>query len=135
MTTKTQTKRGRPATKSAISPVANSEKLIKDMRRATKRIFSSEQKTLIVMEGIRAEVSVAELCRKYGISTQTYYTWNKEFIEAGKRQLAGESLRGATSDEIRELVAENKKLKESLADLVVRYDIVKKSLRLFGEQE
>lgn len=116
-------------------PTAASEKLIKDIRRNTKRIFTSEQKVLIVMEGIRGEVSIAELCRKYGISTQTYYTWNKEFIEAGKRQLSGDTLRGATNSEVKELVAENKKLKESLADLVVRYDIVKKSLKLWGVEE
>src|SRR5574344_281802 len=130
MTTKTNKKLGRPSTKSIDNPTSKSEKFIKEIRRATKRIFTSEQKVLIIMEGIRGEMSIAELCRKYGISTQTYYTWNKEFIEAGKRQLSGDAVRGATSDEVSELRLENKKLKESLADLVVRYDIVKKSLKL-----
>lgn len=130
MTTQNHKRQGRPSTKLAENPTFASEKLIKDIRRNTKRVFSSEQKVLIIMEGIRGEMSIAELCRKYGISTQTYYTWNKEFIEAGKRQLSGDAVRGASSDEVAELRVENKKLKESLADLVVRYDIVKKSLKL-----
>ena len=101
--------------------------LVKGIRRNTKRIFTSEQKVLIVMEGIRGEQSIAELCRKYGISDSTYYKWNKEFIEAGKVRLDGDIVREATSDEVKELRQENIRLKEALADLVVRYDVVKKA--------
>ena len=101
--------------------------LVKGIRRNTKRIFTSEQKVLIVMEGIRGEQSIAELCRKYGISDSTYYKWNKEFIEAGKARLDGDTIREATSDEVKELRQENIRLKEALADLVVRYDVVKKA--------
>ena len=108
----------------------SSESLLKDIRRNTKRIFSSEQKVLIVMEGIRGEQSIAELCRKYSISDSTYYKWNKDFIEAGKARLDGDTVREATSDEVKELRQENIRLKEALADLVVRYDVVKKSLKL-----
>ena len=108
----------------------SSESLLKDIRRNTKRIFSSEQKVLIVMEGIRGEQSIAELCRKYSISDSTYYKWNKEFIEAGKARLDGDTICEATSDEVKELRHENIRLKEALADLVVRYDVVKKSLKL-----
>ncbi|KGO01739.1 transposase [Porphyromonas sp. COT-290 OH3588] len=107
------------------------ESLLKDIRRNTKRIFSSEQKVLIVMEGIRGELSVAELCRKYGISDTTYYKWNKEFIEAGKARLEGDILREATSSEVQELRSQNQDLKMALAELVLRYDIVKKSLKHF----
>lgn len=107
------------------------EALLKDIRRNTKRIFSSEQKVLIVMEGIRGELSVAELCRKYGISDSTYYKWNKEFIEAGKARLEGDILREATSAEVQELRTQNQDLKLALAELVLRYDIVKKSLKHF----
>ena len=82
------------------------------------------------MEGIRGEQSIAEICRKYGISTSTYHTWNKEFVEAGKRQLSGDTLRQATSEEVKALRDENQKLKENLSDLVIRYDIVKKSLKM-----
>ena len=115
---------------SAGSQQRTSESLLKDIRRNTKRIFTSEQKVLIVMEGIRGEQSIAELCRKYGISDSTYYKWNKEFTEAGKARLDGDIVREATSDEVKELRQENIRLKEALADLVVRYDVVKKSLKL-----
>ena len=108
----------------------STEKLIKEIRRSTQKAYTSEQKILIVMEGMRAELSVAELCRKYGISQPTYYKWSKEFIEAGKKRLSGDEQREATSGEVKELRKENSLLKESLADLVIRYDIVKKSLDL-----
>jgi len=109
-----------------------SEKLIRDIRRNTKRIYTSEQKVLIVMEGIRGETSIAELCRKHGIAEPTYYKWNKEFIEAGKKRLSGDITREATSDEVSMLRMENQRLKETVADLVIRYDIVKKSLEYLG---
>jgi len=112
------------------SKLSSSESLLKDIRRNTKRIFTSEQKVLIILEGIRGEQSIAELCRKYGISDSTYYKWNKDFIEAGKARLEGDILREATSDDVKELRNENLRLKEALADLVVRYDVVKKSLKL-----
>jgi len=113
-------------TRPPASSRTKSEQLLKEIRRKTKRIFSAEQKIIIVMEGIRGEVSIAELCRQYGIAETTYYKWNKEFIEAGKKRLAGDELRQATSSEVEELRRENKKLKESLADMMIRYDIQKK---------
>lgn len=120
MTSKTTSKTSKSGT----------EKLIKEIRRQTQKVYSSEQKILIVMEGMRAELSIAELCRKYGISQPTYYKWSKEFVEAGKKRLSGDENREATSDEVNDLRKENTRLKESLADLVIRYDIVKKSLAL-----
>ncbi len=104
--------------------------LIKAIRSNTQKVYSSEQKILIVMEGIRAELSVAELCRKHGISQPTFYKWTKDFVEAGKKRLSGDEIREATSDEVKNLRKENSLLKESLADVVIRYDIVKKSLDL-----
>ena len=77
---------------------------------------------------LRAEMSVAELCRKYSINESQFYKWNKEFLEAGKKRLAGDTTREATSDEVVELKKENQRLKVMIADLVLRYDIVKKSL-------
>ena len=106
------------------------ENFIKEVRRRTRRVFSSEQKITIVMEAMRAEMSVAELCRKYSIQEAQFYKWNKEFLEAGKKRLAGDTTREATSDEVAELRKENQKLKETVADLVIRYDIVKKSLNI-----
>lgn len=104
------------------------ENFIKGIRRKTRRMFTSEQKILIVMEGLRAESSVAELCRKHQINESQFYKWNKEFMEAGKKRLEGDQTREATSDEVAELRKENARLKETVADLVLRYDIVKKSL-------
>ena len=101
---------------------------MKDIRNNTRRIFTAEQKILIVMEALRAEISVAELCRKYSISQSQFYRWNKEFLEAGKKRLSGDVVREATSDEVTDLRKENLRLKEIVADLVVRYDIVKKTL-------
>lgn len=106
----------------------STEKFVKDIRKNTRRVFTAEQKILIVMEGLRAETSVAELCRMHNISQSMFYAWNKEFMEAGKKRLNGDVIREATSDEVAELKKENARLKEIVADLVVRYDIVKKSL-------
>jgi len=79
------------------------ENFIKDIRRNTRRIFSSKQKIQIVMEALRAEMSVAELCRKYLINESQFYKLNKEFLETGKRHLAGDTKREATSDEVTKL--------------------------------
>lgn len=108
----------------------SSENYIKAIRRSTRRLFSSEQKIQIVMEALRAEFPVAELCRKYSINESQFYKWNKEFLEAGKKRLSGYTTREATSDEVLELRKENQRLKEMVADLVLRYDIVKKSLSI-----
>lgn len=108
----------------------STENFIKEIRRKTRRVFTSEQKITIVMEALRAELSVAELCRKYSIKEAQFYRWNKEFMEAGKKRLAGDTTREATSDEVADLRRENQRLKEIVADLVVRYDIVKKSLEI-----
>ena len=108
------------------------EPYLKDIRRKTRRVFTAEQKILVVMEALRAETSIAELCRKYAIQESTFYKWNKEFIEAGKKRLSGDTTREATSDEVALLREENRKLKETVADLVIRYDIIKKSLEILG---
>ena len=104
------------------------KKFIKDILKKKRRIYRYEQKIQIVMEALRAEMSVAELCRKYSINESQFYKWNKEFLEAGKKRLAGDTTREATSDEVAELKKENQRLKVMIADLVLRYDIVKKSL-------
>jgi transposase len=108
----------------------STENFIKDIRRKTRRLFSSEQKIMIVMEALRGEDSTSEICRKYGITQSLFYKWNKEFMEAGKKRLNGDTTRQATSDEVTELRKENQRLKEMVADLMLRYDIVKKSLTI-----
>ena len=79
----------------------SAEKTVRDIRRATRRQYSAEEKIRIVLEGLRGETGVAELCRKEGIAQSMYYGWSKEFLEAGKRRLAGDTARAATSDEVR----------------------------------
>ena len=79
------------------------EAALRDIRRATRRRFSAEEKIRVVLEGLRGEDSVAELCRREGIATSMYYAWSKDFLEAGKRRLAGDAMRAATSDEVRDL--------------------------------
>ncbi len=78
----------------------------------------------MVMEALRGESSVAEICRKHGIAESMFYKWNKEFLEAGKKRLAGDTTREATSEEVTELRKENQRLKEMVADLMLRYDIL-----------
>jgi len=111
------------------------ENFIKEVRRRTRRTFSSEQKITIVMEALRAEISVAELCRKYSIQEAQFYKWNKEFLEAGKKRLSGDTTREATSDEVTDLRKENLRLKEMVADLMLRYDIVKKTAAILDSTE
>src|SRR5580693_6554880 len=85
-------------------PVKESaEKVVKDIRRATRRHFSAEDKIRIVLEGLRGEESIAELCRREGIVQNLYYRWSKDFLEAGKKRLAGDTARAATSDEVKDL--------------------------------
>ena len=112
------------------TPKQTAENFVKDVRRKSRRIFTSEQKILIVMEAMRGELSVSAICRKYGISNALFYKWNKEFLEAGKKRLHGDTERQATGDEVAELRKENQRLKEMVADLMLRYDIVKKSLSM-----
>ena len=92
------------------------EQVVKDIRRATRRHFSAEDKIRIVLDGLRGEDSIAELCRKEGIAQSLYYVWSKEFMEAGKRRLAGDTARAATTDEVRDLRREASALKECVAD-------------------
>jgi transposase len=109
------------------------EKLVRDIRRATRRQYSAEEKIRIVLEGLRGEASIAELCRKEGIAQSMYYGWSKEFLEAGKRRLAGDTAREATSDEVKGLRAEARQLKEALAEVTLENRLLKKSVTADGE--
>ena len=113
--------------KSSI-PKKPPEQVVKDIRRATRRHFSAEDKIRIVLDGLRGEDSIAELCRKEGIAQSLYYTWSKEFMEAGKRRLAGDTARAATTDEVKDLRREASALKECLADLTLENRLLKKSM-------
>ena len=111
----------------------SAEKTVRDIRRATRRSYSTEEKIRIVLEGLRGEDSIAELCRREGINTNIYYRWSKEFLEAGKKRLAGDTAREATSAEVKNLRAESSALKESLAELLMENRLLKKSMIGDGE--
>ena len=107
---------------------APAERVLKDIRRATRRHFSAEDKIRIVLDGLRGEDSIAELCRREGIAQSLYYVWSKEFLEAGKRRLAGDTARAATSDEVKDLRRETTALKEVVAEQALELRILKKSM-------
>ena len=111
------------------------EQVIKDIRRATRRHFSAEDKIRIVLDGLRGDDSIAELCRREGIAQSLYYTWSKEFMEAGKRRLAGDTARAATGDEVNDLRREASALKECVADLTLENRLLKKSMIADGGDE
>jgi len=109
------------------------EQVVKEIRRATRRQFSAEEKIRIVLTGLRGEDSIAELCRREAIVENLYYRWSKEFLEAGKKRLAGDTARAATSDEVRELRREASALKEVVAELTLENRLLKKSAIGAGE--
>ena len=114
---------------------APAEAVVKDIRRATRRHFSAEDKIRIVLDGLRGDDSIAELCRREGIAQSLYYTWSKEFMEAGKRRLAGDTARAATTDEVKGLRREARDLKECVADLTIENRLLKKSMIGDGEDD
>ena len=111
------------------------EKVVKDIRRATRKQYSAEEKIRIVLEGLRGEDSIAELCRREGIAQNLYYRWSKDFLEAGKKRLAGDTARAATSDEVKDLRREATALKKAVADLTLENRLLKKSVTADGEDE
>lgn len=106
----------------------SAEKTIRTIRRRTRRQYSAEEKIRIVLEGLRGEASIAELCRREGIAESLYDKWSKEFLEAGKARLAGDAKRQATSSEVTELRQENDQLKQAVADLLLQNRVLKKSV-------
>jgi transposase len=112
---------------------APAERVLKDVRRATRKHYSAEDKIRIVLEGLRGEDSIAELCRREGIAQSMYYGWSKEFLEAGKRRLAGDTARAATTDEVKDLRQETTALKEVVAEQALEIRLLKKSMIGDGE--
>ena len=104
--------------------------VIKQIRKATKKKFYAEEKIRIVLEGLRGEIPISELCRKEGISAATYYKWSKDFLEAGKNGLTLQTKRNATGDEVKNLKAENEDLKKALAETMLKLMRYKKSFGL-----
>ena len=106
----------------------SSERLVRDIKRNTRRKYSSEEKIRIIIEGMRGEVSIAELCRKEGIAQNLYYRWSKDFMESGKKRLDGDTMREANTSEVQSLKKENAQLKEAVAELLLQNRIFKKSM-------
>ena len=112
----------------------SSEAAVREIRRRARRRFSAEEKIRIVLEGLRGEESIAALCRREEIAANLYYRWSKEFLEAGKKRLAGDTVREATSNEVKVLRSENRELKEVVAEMTLKNRVLKKSLTGLGEE-
>ena len=106
----------------------SSEKVIKDIRRVTRKQYGAEEKIRIVLDGLRGEELIAALCRREGIAESLYYNWSKEFLEAGKKRLAGDTARAATTDEVKVLRRETRDLKEVVAEQALELRLLKKSM-------
>jgi transposase len=119
--------------KKSVGSKDAADKLVKNIRRRTSRKYSAEEKIRIVLAGLRGEESIAALCRREGIAQSLYYKWSKEFLEAGKRRLSGDTERQATSPEVKDLRSEALALKECVADLTLENRLLKKSMTGVGE--
>jgi transposase len=111
----------------------STEAAVREIRRRTRRKFVPEGKVRIVLEGLRGEQSISELCRCEGIAANLYYRWSKDFLEAGKKQLAGDTVREATSEEVKDLRSENRELQEGVAEITLKNRVLKKSLTGHGQ--
>ena len=111
-----------------VSAKPSVEQAVRDIRRATRKHHSAEDKIRIVLEGLRGEDSIAALCRREGIAESLYYAWSKDFLEAGKRRLAGDTARAATTDEVKTLREEARSLKEVVAEQALELRLLKKSM-------
>jgi len=104
------------------------EATVREIRRRTRKKYSAEEKVRIVLEGLRGEEKISELCRREGIHQNMYYKWSKEFLEAGKQRLVGDTRREADSQEVEEMRSENEQLKAVVAELTLKNRVLKKSL-------
>lgn len=104
------------------------ESVVRDIKRHTGKRYNAEEKIRIVLEGLKGETSIVELCRREGINPNVYYKWSKDFLEAGKRRLTGDTTREATGSEVSELKKENNQLKELVAEISLKNRLLKKSL-------
>ena len=111
------------------------EQTVRDIRRAPRGKFSAEEKIRIVLEGLRGEDSIAELCRREGINQNLYYRWSRDFLEAGKKRLSGDTTRQANTDEVKELRSQARQLKEVLAEQILENRLLKKSVIADGESD
>jgi transposase len=114
-------------------PDGSADRHVKEIKRQTRRKFSAEEKIRIVLDGLRGESSISELCRREGIAESLYYNWSKDFLEAGKKRLSGDTARQATSGEVVSLKREARDLKEVLAETLLENRLLKKSMIADGD--
>ena len=119
----------------SMSAKSPAEKAVRDIRRKTRKQYSAEEKIRIILDGLRGEESVAALCRREGIAESLYYSWSKDFLEAGKKRLAGDTGRQATSGEVKDLKREMRDMKELVAELSLENRLLKKSMIADGGDE
>jgi|TARA_B100000965_G_scaffold406790_1_gene448651 transposase len=112
----------------SMSKKAPADQAVRDIRRKTRKQYSSEEKIRIVLEGLRGEESISALCRREGIAESLYYSWSKEFLEAGKKRLAGDTARQANTGEVKTLKREMRDMKELVAELSLENRLLKKSM-------
>lgn len=119
----------------SVAPRSGAEQAVRDIRRQTRKQYSAEEKIRIVLSGLRGEDSIAELCRREGIAESLYYSWSKDFLEAGKKRLSGDTARQASTGEVKDLRREMRDLKEVVADLTLENRLLKKSMIADGGDE
>ena len=117
------------------TPETLSERRVRDLRQAIRKQYSAEEKLSIVFDGLRGDATIAELCRREGMAQSPYYSWSKEFLEAGKRRLAGDTSRAATSTEVKDLRRQSQELKEVVAEQALKLHVLKKSVAGDGGDE
>jgi len=117
------------------SKQTSGERIVKDIKRKTRKQYSAEEKIRIVLDGLRGEESIAELCRIEGIAQGLYYKWSKDFMEAGKKRLAGDIVRQANTGEVKELRAQARELKEVVAEQTLELRLLKKSMIGHGDED
>ena len=115
-----------------MCPKVSTESIVRDIKRKTRRKFSSEEKIRIVLDGLRGEDSISEVCRREGIAPNLYYRWSKDFLEAGKKRLQGDTIREANSSEVSGIKQENEQLKQLVAELSLKNRMLKKNLNGLG---
>ena len=123
----------KPRNKTKAAPVLRSaskpEAVVRDIKRVTRKKYSADDKIRIILEGLRGETAIAEICRREGLATNLYYRWSKDFLEAGKKRLQGDIVREANSGDVNDLRKENAQLRDLVANFAIKNEILKKSLR------
>lgn len=109
-----------------MTPRGSADKTVREIKRKTRRKYSAEEKIRIILDGLRGEDSIAEICRREGIHQNMYYKWSRDFLEAGKKRLAGDTMREANTTEVKELRQENMHLKHLVADIALKHSMLKK---------